>query len=116
MLKLIIFVLAVVMCAADDIASINISEQESCDSLVTSVIDHRDKNLKNYIVRFDLPTDYAKRNESNEMCFNYLSKLLARIDYYKEAASAEEDNAQDARKRAGKPRKNNLKSAFHFKY
>ena len=46
----------------------------------------KDINLRNYIGRFDLPEEYAARNEGGEMCFNYVSKLMARIEYYKEAA------------------------------
>jgi len=106
--------MAIAICAAEDIVSMNNVDEESCDSLVKTVVDPRDNNLKNYIVRFDLKTDYAKRNESNEKCFDFVTKLLAKIDFYKEAASLEESNVQ--KNKRSKSRKNQLKSAFHFKY
>ena len=106
------------ICAAEeDSFSMDSVEQQNCDSLTKMAIDSKDNNLKNYIVRYDLTDDYEARNEGNEMCFYFLSKLLARIEIYKQVAKQQEEASALRNKRVrNKPRKNLLKPPFYFKY
>ncbi len=106
----IVFMIALAMCAAEDSFSMDSVEQRNCDSLTKMAIDSKDNDLKDHIVQFDLSDEYAARNEDSEMCFYFLSKLINKIEHYKQ------ESALRSKRTRGKPRKNFLKSAFHFKY
>lgn len=100
-LNLIAFAIMISLVAytsAEDIVSASSTEEKNCDSLVSTVVDQSDNGLTRYIARFDLAKEFAQRNEGNELCFNYVTKLLAKIAYYKEAASLEEANARNEKR------------------
>ena len=55
----------------------------NCDSALNFIVDDEDKMIKDYIIHFDLRGEYRTSNESNEMCFDFLKKVLSQIELYK---------------------------------
>ena len=56
----------------------------TCDELEALLVAPSEIKLKELIVLRELPEQYARRDQSHGYCFEYLAKLLVKIDYFKQ--------------------------------
>lgn len=103
---------------------VNQELKPDCDTVLNLVLNEEDKMLKNYIIRYDLKEEFKTRNDNNELCFNFMKNVLAKIDYYKSDSQEniiekkDEESQFDRDERSVVKRKapRRLNRPFNFKY
>jgi len=95
-----------------------------CDSLRHSFFESEDKNLINYIIRYDIKDSYDQRNTDFEKCSDFLKKLTSKLSYYTnfndelpEDDGIKEEDVKEKRKIGNRQSKQSQKqkSLFHFR-
>ena len=95
-----------------------------CDSLRHSFFESEDKNLINYIIRYDIKDSYDQRNTDFEKCSTFLKKLNSKLNYYTsfsddlpEEIINDEENVKEKRHGPRQSKQSQKQKAlFHFKY
>jgi hypothetical protein len=120
MLKSFILVTFLLNLAIGQIAT----ESSDCDSIKNSLFEHEDKNLINYIIKYDLKNLYEQRNTDFEKCSTFLKKLNSKLNFYTsfsddlpEEIINDEENLKEKRHGSRQSKQSQKQKAlFHFKY